>query len=404
MAQTRRLSPALALACALLASAPAALDAQDPSPPKKFTFSAYATLNYFNFNWNSDPAKKAVIDMERLVVEGVYAPTRRLSFEAEVEFEHGGSGSELEFEDGAFGSEVEKSGEVIVEELHATFGLKDWLDLRVGHFYVPVGFLSSKYQPFEYPTVTRPEMETALLPAQWDETGAKLMGRGKGWRAQVGVVNGLDNSEFSSGTWIRGGKQRRFEQVSAENLAGVARLDLLPAPGLVAGVSGYIGNTTGNRPDTNLTLDGYVKVAEIHADYERNGWRARGMALKGWLQNSAEISAANRILEADHSAVAAEAAGISLEAGYDILRLFGRRNPGGVPGLDLFGRWEWYDSMYRVAAGEVDGPQFERHQWTVGLNYRISPNLVLKGQYADRSLGRGGVHDRTFATGLGAQF
>lgn len=402
MAKPQPTAPALALVALALACLPSHATAQEA--PRKFTFSAYATLNYFNFDWDSDRAKKSVIDLERLVVEGVYTPTRRLSFEAEVEFEHGGSGSALEFEDGEFESEIEKGGEIVVEELHATFGLKDWLDLRVGHFYVPVGYLSSKYQPFEYPTVRRPEMETALLPAQWDETGAKLMGRGRGWRAQLGVINGLDNSEFSSATWIRGGKQRRFEEVTAENLAGVARVDLIPLPGLVAGISGYVGNSTGNRPDSNLALDGYVKITEVHADYERNGWRARAMGLRGWLQNSAEISAANRLLDPDHSAVASQAAGVSFEAGYDLLRLFGRRHPAGVPGLDLFGRWEWYDSMYRVAPGEVDDPQYERRQWTVGFNYRISPNLVLKGEYADRTIGKGGIHDRTIATGLGAQF
>src|SRR5512143_307037 len=138
-----------------LAWLPALLVAQDYTSPKRFTFSAYATLNYLNFNWDTDASRRALIDLERLVVEGVYTPSRKLSFEAEVEFEHGGSGSSVEFDDGEFETEVEKGGEIVVEELHATFALKDWLDLRVGHFYVPVGFLSSKYQPFEYPTVLR---------------------------------------------------------------------------------------------------------------------------------------------------------------------------------------------------------------------------------------------------------
>jgi hypothetical protein len=399
----RFIAAALASLCTG-AAFPILLPAQDPAPPKRFAFSAYAALNYLHFDWDTEADRRAVIDLERLVVEGVYTPSRKVSFEAEVEFEHGGSGSSVEFEDGEFETEVEKGGEIVVEELHATFALKDWLDLRVGHFYVPVGFLSSKYQPFEYPTVVRPAMETSLLPAQWDETGLKLMARHRAFRGQLGVVNGLDNSEFNSSTWIRRGKQRRFEEVRAENLAAVGRLDLLPLPGLVAGVSGYIGNTSGNRPANDLKLNGYVKIAEVHADYERNGWRARAMGVRGWLQNSAAISAANRLIEADHTPVAAGAAGVSFEAGYDILRLFGPRAPEAGRGLDLFGRWEWFDSMYRVAPGEVDDPQYERRQWTVGLNYFLTENLVLKGEYADRKIGKGDTHDRTIATGLGAWF
>jgi len=378
----------------------------DSTAARRFRFEAYAAINYAHYDWDTEAHRRAVVDLERLVLEGEYAPTPRLSFEAELELEHGGTGSSIVSEAvGEFQTELEKGGEVVIEELHATFALKRWLDLRVGHFYVPVGFLSSKYKPFEYPTVLRPEMETALLPAQWDETGLKVMAHRRWWRAQLGVVNGLDNSEFTAATWIRGGKQRRFEQVRAENLAGFARLDVLPVPGLVTGISGYAGNTSGNRPHNDLALPAYVKVVEAHADYERGGWRVRAMGLRGWLQNSAEVSAANRLVDADRAPVAAQAAGVSIEAGYDVLRLLRTPIAENPAGLDLFGRWEWYDSMHRVASGEVDDPRYERRQWIIGFNYRINHNLVLKGEYADRSLRLpSSNHERTFATGLGAQF
>src|SRR5262245_13651789 len=136
---------AAALPSLIAAASP--LQAQNAPSPKRFEFSAYAVLNYLHFDWDTERERRAEIDLERLVLEGVYTPSSKVSFEAEVELEHGGSGASVEFDDGEFETEVEKGGEVVVEELHATFALKDWLDLRVGHFYVPVGFLSSKYQP-----------------------------------------------------------------------------------------------------------------------------------------------------------------------------------------------------------------------------------------------------------------
>lgn len=164
---------------------PRLLTAQDYAPsdstgPSKLHLSAYATVNYARYNWDTDPHRRATLDLEWLVVEATYQALPRLAFEAEVEFEHGGTGGEIEFdpleESGRFASGIDKGGEVVVEEVHATFNLTPSLDLRVGHFYVPVGSLSSKYEPFQYPTVFRPEMEEALLPAQWDETGIELMG------------------------------------------------------------------------------------------------------------------------------------------------------------------------------------------------------------------------------------
>jgi hypothetical protein len=400
-------STSLAFACL---ATPAILPAQAPDDSaKRFALAAYAAITYSHYNWDTDRHRRATIDLERLVVEGTYRLTPRIGFEAEVEFEHGGTGSALDFDpSGAstkFETEIEKSGEIVLEELHATFQLRRGLNLRVGHFYVPMGWLSSKYTPLEYPTVTRPDMEVSLIPAQWDETGVKLMGRTSRVRYQVGVVNGLDNSAFGSATWIVPGKQRRFEHVRAENVAGIARVDLVPLRGLVAGASCYVGNSTGNRPMADLDLPAYVTVVDGHADFERDGWRARGLFLYGWLQNSAAVSNANALSVAG-TPVGSAAMGWSLEAGYDMLRLVeaATRSPG-ADGLDLFGRYEFYDSMHRVAAGISDDPRWERRQWTVGLNYRIRDHLVFKGQYADRTLGLAqNNHERTVSAGIGAQF
>src|SRR5262245_54122630 len=88
-----------------LAFPTAALKAQDASPPRRFQFSAYAVLNYLNFDWDTERERRAQIDLERLVLEGVYTPSSKVSFEAEVELEHGGSGASVEFEDGEFETE-----------------------------------------------------------------------------------------------------------------------------------------------------------------------------------------------------------------------------------------------------------------------------------------------------------
>jgi hypothetical protein len=222
-------------------------------------------------------------------------------------------------------------------------------------------------------------------------------------------VNGLDNSAFSSANWIVRGKQGRFENVRAENLAAIGRVDLLPTRGLIVGASGYFGNSTGNRPKDDLHVPAYVTVVDAHADLDRGGWRARGLLLYGWLQNSEAVSDANGRLSnnlgVERTPVAAAALGWSVEAAYDIARLLGDGRTLSADAFDLFGRYEFYDSMHRTVGNVFDNPRWERHEWTLGFNYRMRGHLVLKGQYADRRLGlAANKHERTVSAGIGAQF
>lgn len=378
--------------------------------------SGYAMINYNNYKWDTDPNRRADVDMERAVIEASYRLTPKIELTGEVEFEHGGTGTTIEYdpfeEFGEFEHEIEKGGEIRIEELHVTFQLAKGLRLRVGHFYVPMGFLSSKYTPTEYLTVNRNDVEASLIPTQWDETGVKLMGHTRVVRYQLGVVNGLDNSEFSSGNWIRLGHQLKFETVRAENLAAIARVDIFPTKELMFGTSGYVGNSTGNRPKADFTEPAYVTVVDAHANYDRGPWHARGLFLYGHLQNSAAVSAANRnlsnALDAKRTPVAKAALGWSVEGAYDVLALFDTpRAPNGASAhrLDVFGMYQYYDSMHETAAGVFDNPRWERKQWIAGFNYRPHLQIVVKAQYAHRTLGLATAnHENTVSTGIGVEF
>ena len=90
--------------------------------------SGYGVINYANFNWHTDPERRARIDVERFVVSPKYKVSEDMRLEAELEFEHGGTGITMEFdkfeEFGEFEMEVEKGGEVIVEKLAIVFEIE----------------------------------------------------------------------------------------------------------------------------------------------------------------------------------------------------------------------------------------------------------------------------------------
>jgi hypothetical protein len=131
-----------------------------------------------------------------------------------------------------------------------------------------------------------------------------------------------------------------------------------------------------------------VTIGDLHAKVDLGPFRARGLVLYGTLENAGAVSNANRTLSKNlnvkRTAVGSAALGWFVEAGYDLFSLFGISNG---TGLDLFGRYEYYDSQYRVADGAFDNPRWERSVWTAGLNYRLHPDLIFKGQYSSRRLG-----------------
>ena len=107
-----------------------------PAESKRFSVSGYGVINYANFDWQTDPERRAHIDVERLVVAPKLQISDTIRLESELEFEHGG---ELVPQWSSTNSrslanskqKSKKGGEVIVEKLaavlrfaqHSTSGL-----------------------------------------------------------------------------------------------------------------------------------------------------------------------------------------------------------------------------------------------------------------------------------------
>ena len=201
----RRTVPVVTLlALALPGSAIADGGASLGSGAFDLSLSGYGEIGFAYHDYGADQSReggalrdrRVEFDTTRLVTEIEGTLPAGFELEAEVEFEHGGTGVEKEIEYDEFGEfeqEVEKGGEVQVEEL---FLEKEFADGRyevaVGRFYVAVGQLSYYYRPTDYLGSVRSEAETTALPAQWDEMGAQFVATLPRIRLTGQVVNGLD--------------------------------------------------------------------------------------------------------------------------------------------------------------------------------------------------------------------
>ena len=383
-----------------------------PAESKRFSVSGYGVINYANFDWQTDPERRAQIDVERLVIAPKFQMSEAIRLEAELELEHGGTGITMEFdkfeEFGEFETEVEKGGEVIVEKLAAVFEIRPALNLRIGHIIVPVGLTAKRHRPQHYFTTTRPESESNLIPTIWHENGIELFGKAGALSYQAQVVNGLDSTGFSSRRWIVGGHQLRFETANAEDLALVGRVDYTIVDGTVFGISGYYGDSADNRPKPDLQVDAHVSIVDLHGFYEVGALKVHGMFLYGTLENSDLISKTNRNLSNNlnvkRTPVGSRASGGYLEVGYNLLTLF-KSSLIAEAVLDLFVRYDNYDTMAEVEGDIFDNPRWERQTWTFGVNYHPHPQLVFKGHYSARRLGTEVENEEnTFALGFGFQY
>lgn len=392
--------------------------AKDTKSP--YSFKGYMVANYFNYDWDTHAEKRNEADLERLVLEGKYQFNDQWSVHAEVEYEHGGTGSTMEFdvfeEFGEFEQEIEKGGEIVLEELFVQFDYKPWLGFRVGEIPVPVGLINKRHRPSHYYTTERSEAESSMIPVAWHEIGVELRGKYNGFFYRGQVITGLDSTGFSSANWVKRGFQKRFERKNADNLAFVASLDYSFSHlgvdylnGAEIGGSFYWGNTSDNRPKPDLHEDAEVMILGFHGVYESGPWTFRGATLFGHLSNADLVSASNRRLSNNlnvkRSPVAKEALAWYLEGGVDLFQFMPNKPTFIGHSFDWFVRYDSYDTMHKTAGLIFDNPRWEREVWTTGFNYSPINGVMVKGQYSHRTINiPTGNSENTYSLGVATEF
>ena len=145
-----------------------------------FSLRGYGVINYYNYDYDTDPALKDKFDAERLNLYLEYKFTDKINFKSEIEFEHGGTGSTMELdvfeEAGEFEQEIEKGGEVKIEQAHINFQIKPYFNVRAGRMKVYFGLHQTLDTPTRYFTTNRQEMENEILPLGWYENGVEVYG------------------------------------------------------------------------------------------------------------------------------------------------------------------------------------------------------------------------------------
>jgi hypothetical protein len=331
-------------------------------------------------------------DLPHVVIFLGYDFGKGWSMSSEIEFEHGGTESAVEIETeeaGEYESEIERGGEVALEQFYLQKTFTRALNVRAGMMVVPVGQTNAHHMPTEFFGVYRPEGENTIFPCTWHEVGLSIWGKAGHWRYEAMLLPGLDSERFGNDSWIHYGSASPYEFKIANSYAGAFRVDNTSVPGLRISASGYIGNSFRNTlyPTNNTKNDGVhgtVSIGSIDFQYKGHGFLARGNFDYGHLSDSKRITEFNismpKTSTSKRQKVASDVIATGVEAGYDFFNLDQRLSQSGQK-LYLFGRYDYYDSMYKMERNTKED-WCGRQRVAVGLNYFPMSQIVVKGEYS----------------------
>ena len=402
------------------------VESQKPKAERrgKFTIGGYGEVtakhcfysnNYLRYGKN--PEKYAgdhygEFDLPHVVINMGYDFGYGWSMGTEIEFEHGGTESAIEIEEGEGGEYegvIERGGEVALEQFWLQKKFNRYAILRAGMQVIPVGGLNAHHESTEYFGVYRNEGEFTIIPSTWHEVALTFMGSSpKGWHYQVMFLPGLDSDRFNRKNWVKPGAGSPYEFKLANVFAAAARVDYTGVKGLRLSLSGYCGNSFRNTlSKSNSELDastykdvkGTVSIGSFDFAYKDYGLIIRGSATYGHLSDAAAITQYNIAMRkgsvSSKQWVASDALAAGVEIGYDFLSLSNNAKVNRHK-LYLFGRYDYYDSMFRYDNKPTDMYSWcGRHRAAVGINYFPIKQVGVKAEFSYGILKQGTRADGT---------
>lgn len=313
----------------------------------------------FHFNKPTD-GTPGVLDFHRFVLLFTHRFSDRLRFVSELELEHG------------FVEGLEPSGELELEQAYLDFLVTPALNFRAGMVLVPVGIINERHEPPVFHGVERPFVDTVIVPTTWFDVGAGIHGTvGRGFRYRAYAMAPLDATEFSAEEGIRGGAQHGSE-AQMRNVALTGRLEYVGTRGLQVGASFWRGDTGFRLP----RIDTKVGLYEFDARVSRGRFEARGQHARVFISGAGALNDAMGRLTAIDPNIGEQLRGSYVEAAYRFL-------PGTFPhDAAVFARYENFDTQFRLPAGSVKLPQFDRDAWVVGATYWVDPDVAIKFDYS----------------------
>ena len=341
---------------------------------RDLSIGGYGEITYNNKEGSSTPAE---IDVQRLVMLFAYKFDDRTSFVTEIEFEH--------------------VKEVYVEQAFINYSVADGVNLRGGLMLIPMGIVNEYHEPTTFNGVERPSLDSKIVPTTWREMGIGVSGRinNASIRYQAYLMNGFlsyrEGHKLRGSDGLRKGRQKGAESVGSDaNFAG--RIEYYGLPKLKLGVSYYAGNTQTTAPEVSDTQIG-LSMFGLDYRYINGRLSSRGQFISASLKDTEAYNLAGS------KDLGSAMGGYYIEGAYNLLPLDSRQK------LDLFLRYENFNTHQKTAGDLIANDAFHRNETTFGLSYHLASGAVFKADYQSKGTAvEGSDAIDQFNIGLGVFF
>jgi hypothetical protein len=342
---------------------------------KRYAISGFGEANYVQYlgpkNINESDIELYYTNLYRSGTYLAYKISDKIIFNSELQVEL--------LHDGFREHKTEANLEVIVD-----FLLHPMINIRVGNYPLPLGYVNVNEEPVSFYTVNRPETERIILPTQWLDMGGMIYGYlGKKLEYSLGITKGLRAENFSEGSWISNGRfhELRLPRTAAFN----GKLEFIGNDDVLLGAGAYHGDASdrymlsnGERLKSNLSiLSGY-------AGYTKGRWSVFGLAVIG------KLTGTEQLFEINERVIGSQAYGYYGELRYNLLPTF-KKQLKEYESLPVFVRYERINTHGSISREVVDmnANQFydisDLRVISAGVNYRPKRSWVFKANYQFRT-------------------
>lgn len=327
------------------------------------------------------------IDIHRLVLNLGYDFNEWIKFHSETEVEH------------AFVSDGD--GDLVIEQAYVDFLLSERVNVRAGRVLTPLGIVNKYHEPTTFNGVERPSFAKFVIPTTWSSDGVGLFGSlSEALSYEAYVVGGLDGSQFNALEGIRDGRIK--ERPSFNDPALTGRVDWRPLSGselaarhrLRLGFSGYYGGVDNGDQGKDPGVDGDIQIYSADFEYSVSDFDFRGAAAKIFIDGARGLG----------SGTASEIVGWYLDAGYHFWPEAWKKGKLDESDAVAFVRYDDFDTQQEVPSGVQANPAGDRQEWTLGVNFFLTPQFVVKADYQFKDSEASGEPDDQFNVGIGWTF
>ena len=378
---------------------------------KKYSISGFGEFNYVPSQGMVD---KNMGDLE-LYYSGLYRfatffgyrITDKLIWNSEVQFEY------IHFKQ-------EEAHLEFVFEAFVDFLYRDYLKARIGFYPLTIGYVNNNDEPIMFHSVNRSEVERLIIPSTWIELGVMFYGNiSNDWSYALGFSQGLNSEHFLSPTWIRQGREIRFD--APKSISINPQINYTGFKNVTLSLSGYYGESgqgaTVLEDATETKIKGNISLTSAYAKYQKDNFSFVGIGTYGQLEDTEKIYQQTLSATGNGQVLGKEVYGYLFEFGCDVLPYLTKSKirkenenfffNANEQKLTLFTRYERLNTHFNIETVLENLPKSvnDLSIWTFGVNYNPKENIVLKADYQNRTnFASEGLFNSIYEIGLGFIF